>query len=78
MNIEVYTRDGCPYCDQIKSVFAAKGWAYSERKLFRDFNREEFNNMFGQGSTFPRVLIDNKLIGGATETVSYLREQNLV
>lgn len=78
MNIEVYTRDGCPYCDQIKAVFSAKGWGYSERKLFRDFNREEFTNMFGSGSTFPRVMIDNKLVGGATETIAYLRENNLV
>lgn len=78
MDIEVYTRDGCPYCDQVKAIFAAKGWSYSERKLFSDFQRDEFKNMFGFSATFPRVLFDGKVIGGATETVAYLRENNLV
>ena len=64
--------------NSVKKIFAAKGWSYSERKLFKDFQREEFTNMFGAGSTFPRVMFDGKLIGGATETVAYLRENNLV
>jgi len=30
------------------------------------------------GSTFPRVVKDDELIGGCMETVKYLREQKLV
>jgi len=78
MEIEIYSRDGCPYCDMIREVVSRKGWSYKERKLYEDFTREEFVGMFGEGSTFPRVLINNKLIGGATESVQYLREQNLL
>ena len=29
-------------------------------------------------NTFPRVIKDDTIIGGCTETVKYLREQNLV
>ena len=47
-------------------------------KLDRDFNRQEFIEKFGRGSTFPRVVVDDKLIGGCTETVAYLREQKLI
>ena len=78
MDIEIYTRDGCPYCDMIKQVVNSKGWPCVERKLFQDFDRTEFVNMFGEGSTFPRVFINGTLIGGATESISYLREQNLL
>ena len=78
MNIEIYTRDGCPYCDMIKQVVSSKGWPCVERKLFEDFDRTEFVNMFGEGSTFPRVFINGNLVGGATEAISHLREQNLL
>jgi glutaredoxin-related protein len=47
-------------------------------KLNRDFTREEFYDKFGEGSTFPRVVKDDELIGGCMETVKYLREQKLV
>tara|TARA_A200000113_G_scaffold56304_1_gene47468 strand:+ start:3272 stop:3433 length:162 start_codon:yes stop_codon:yes gene_type:complete len=51
---------------------------YVEYKLGRDFDRNEFYSKFGKGSTFPRVVKDDKLIGGCTETVRYLRENKLV
>tara|TARA_B100002019_G_scaffold40062_1_gene33565 strand:- start:155 stop:325 length:171 start_codon:yes stop_codon:yes gene_type:complete len=47
-------------------------------KLGTDFTREEFYEQFGQGSTFPRVVLGEELLGGCSETVKYLREQKLV
>jgi len=47
-------------------------------KLNRDFTREEFYGKFGNGSTFPQVTVDEKNIGGCTDTVQYLKEQKLV
>ena len=38
----------------------------------------KFYDKFGKGSTFPRVVEGDTLIGGCTETVKYLREQKLV
>ena len=55
MNFAVYTRNGCPYCTQIKQVLEGKGYNYREYKLGVDFQREAFYNQFGQGSTFPQV-----------------------
>lgn len=78
MDIEIYSRDGCPYCDMIKQIVESKGWPNVERKLFTDFSRTEFVNMFGEDSTFPRVFIDGILVGGATEAVDYLREKDLL
>jgi hypothetical protein len=51
---------------------------YEVHKLGVDFSREEFYEKFGQGSTFPRVVLGEELLGGCTETVKYLREQKLV
>lgn len=48
-------------------------------KLNVDFNREEFYSKFGQGSTFPQVILnDQENLGGCTETVKYLKENNIV
>ena len=75
----VYSKLGCPFCDKIEKVFKMKGFEYTKQMLGEDFNREEFYEKFGKGSTFPRVLdSEGELIGGATETVVYLRSKGLV
>ena len=33
---------------------------------------------FGKGSTFPQVICDDKKIGGCTDTVNYLKENQIV
>ena len=78
MNFAVYTRTGCPYCTKIKQVLEGKRYTYREYKLGVDFERESFYTQFGMGSTFPQVVLDDNNLGGCTETVKYLRENNLI
>ena len=47
-------------------------------KLGEHFDRKSFYGQFGQGSTFPQVVLDSTNIGGCTETVQYLKEKKLV
>ena len=75
-NTAIYTRDGCPYCTKIKEVYKSKGWVYAEYKLNTNFTREQFYTEFGNGATFPQILINGVKKGGCTETISYLREGN--
>jgi len=74
----VYTKIGCPYCTKVIGALELAELHFVEYKLGRDFDREEFYEKFGQGSTFPRVTLDDELIGGCQETVKYLKENNLV
>ena len=37
-----------------------------------------FYEQFGEGSTFPQVVLNGDNLGGCTETVQYLKENNLV
>jgi len=78
MTFMIYSRDGCPYCDKVQQVLQLAEIKHVIYKLDRDFTRDEFYDKFGVGSTFPRVMKDDIVIGGCTETVKYLREQNLV
>lgn len=78
MNFQIYTRTGCPYCTQVKQVLSGKNLSFTEKQLNRDFTREQFYTQFGIGSTFPQVIMGGTKLGGCTETVKYLRENNLI
>jgi glutaredoxin len=79
MKFTVYSKDGCPYCSKIEQVLQLTKLQHVVYKLGQDFSREEFYAEFGQGSTFPQVILnDEQHLGGCTDTVQYLKEQNLV
>ena len=78
MNFTVYSREGCPYCTKIQEVLELAKFNHVIYKLNRDFDRESFYTQFGQGSTFPQVVLNGDNLGGCTDTVQYLKENNLV
>ena len=78
MNFTVYSRDGCPYCTKIQEVLRLAELKHVIYKLDRDFDRDSFYQQFGKGSTFPQVVLNTENLGGCTETVQYLKENNLV
>ena len=78
MKFLVYSKDGCPYCYKVTQVLQLTGEKYVEYKLDRDFAREEFYELFGEGSTFPQVLCDDKKLGGCVDTIQFLREEKVI
>jgi glutaredoxin len=68
----IYTRDNCPYCSKLKMVLDSFAVEYTPYNLGVDFDREQFYNEFGEGSTFPRVVLDGSVLGGCTETLEFL------
>ena len=77
-NFTVYSKDGCPYCTTVVQVLELAKLNHVVYKLGEDFDRESFYGQFGNGSTFPQVVIDSTNLGGCTETVQYLKEKKLV
>ena len=77
-NYTVYSKDGCPYCSKVKQVLELSKLKYVEYKLGERFDKKSFYDEFGQGATFPQVVVDGKKLGGCTDTVKYLQEKNLV
>tara|TARA_Y100000992_G_C21159417_1_gene440268 strand:+ start:99 stop:332 length:234 start_codon:yes stop_codon:yes gene_type:complete len=74
----VYSKNGCPYCTKVISALQLAELKFVEYKLGRDFDKDQFYDVFGQGSTFPQVLKDQEKLGGCVDTVKYLRENKLV
>ncbi len=77
-NYTIYTRDGCPYCVKIKEVMKLAELNHVVYNLVQDFDRDGFYSQFGQGATFPQVVLNGDNLGGCTDTVKYLKEKNIV
>lgn len=79
----IYSKYGCPYCDKIKSIMELAEVKHVAYELGTDYTREEFYLKFGNGSTFPQVILnegadDSVKLGGCTDTVAYLKEQKVI
>ena len=46
-------------------------------ELNTDFSYDEFYELFGDGSTFPQVVMDDIPLGGCQESLKYMQENNL-
>ena len=77
-NYTVYSKDGCPYCSKVKQVLELSELNFVEYKLGERFDKKSFYDEFGEGATFPQVVLNGDNLGGCTETVQYLKEKNIV
>ena len=68
----IYTRDDCPYCAKLEIILDSFAVEYTVLKLGVDFDRQAFYTEFGQGATFPQVVIDGMIMGGCNDTIEYL------
>ena len=78
MNFTVYSKQGCPFCTKVVQVLQLSKLNHVVYELDHDFDKQSFYGQFGQGSTFPQVVVDATNLGGCTETIQYLKEKKLV
>lgn len=68
MDIEIYTRDGCGYCDMAKELIKSKTMSYMEYNIGR---RPEYKTELLERApdvrTLPQIFIRGKHIGGYKE-----------
>ena len=71
MNVTVYGRTGCTYCDKAKELLEYKEISYNYIDINEDFDAAlELKNKYGMFKTVPQIVIDNELIGGYTDLVN--------
>ena len=78
MNFTVYSKQGCPFCTKVVQVLHLSKLNHVVYELDHDFDKQSFYGQFGQGSTFPQVVVDATNLGGCTETIQYLKKNKLV
>ena len=77
MNFTVYSKEGCPFCIKVVQVLQLAKLNHVVYELGDHFDTDGFYGQFGQGSTFPQVVLNGTNLGGCTETVKYLKENKL-
>ena len=72
MTFTVYSKDGCPYCTKVQQVLEAANLEHVVYKLGKDFTRDQFISEFGEGTTFPQVIMnDQEKLGGCAMMITY-------
>ena len=63
-NIEIYSKDWCPYCAKAKALLKSKNLPYTDIDVTDD---QEVQNIMIERSgrrTVPQIFIDGELVGG--------------
>ena len=76
-NFTVYSKSGCPYCSKIVEVLNHINASYTVYSLGEHFDKDSFYGEFGNGTTFPQILLNGKKLGGCVDTIKYLKEEQI-
>ena len=79
--LTVYSKPDCPFCDKFIEVCKLEKLTHVVYELNEHFTKDQFYNEFGEGSTFPQVVLelanDSLKLGGCKESLKYMQEKNL-
>ena len=72
MNIEIYSKPDCPFCDRAvinaqQIIQETTHIKYEKKMLDEDFTFEELHEKSPNAKTFPQIFVDGELIGGFNE-----------
>ena len=75
MNIVVYSKSNCVWCDRAKNLLNSVDLSFNEIDLSDDIKRNEFYKKIGEGvKTVPQIFIDDIRVGGFPELVTWFEE----
>jgi len=74
MEVIVWSKYHCPFCDQAKALLNGRGVKFEERKIGDGYTREELLEAVPNARTVPQIIINGNLIGGFTELRKYIDE----
>lgn len=67
MEVVIYSKDNCVFCDKAVRLAFIKETKCTVKKLGVDFKMEDMMELFPTARTFPQIIVDGKSIGGYTE-----------
>ena len=67
MEVTIYGKDNCPYCDMAIKLSNRQGFNTTYKKLGTDFDALEMAEQFPTARTFPQIIVNDEKIGGYTE-----------
>ncbi len=70
--VTIFSKPGCPFCLEAKSILSDNGYVYEEILLDNGISYKTLRNVTGK-ATAPQIYIDGTHIGGVKELKAYLR-----
>lgn len=75
--VTIFSKEGCPYCEEAKEILRNKRVNYSEVVLSDAVRQKTLHALTGQArSTSPQVFIAGELIGGVDNLKEYIKEHS--
>lgn len=71
MEIVIWSKEWCGYCDKAKALFKSKELPYEERKIGDGWTKEDLLKVVPDAKSVPQIFIDGKLIGGYDDLVKH-------
>ena len=77
MAFTIYSKPGCPYCEKFVAIVEHEELQHVVYELDRDFTKEEFYSEFGEGATFPQIVLGDLHLGGCQDSIRYMQEKEI-
>lgn len=79
MEITIYSKNNCQFCNKAKHLVKSLGLTYTEKKMEEfDSPQAMLEDIGKQVRTMPQIKIDTKLVGGYNQLIEYFADKGLV
>ena len=79
MQITIYSKNNCTYCDKAKALMKGLGLQYEEKKMESFESVDAMLKDIGKKvMSMPQIKIDGKLVGGYNQLIEYFVEEGKV
>jgi glutaredoxin 3 len=67
MKATVWSKDMCGNCEQAKQLLTMKGIEFEERKIGKDWTKEQLLEAVPTARSVPQIFLDEQYVGGYQE-----------
>ena len=79
MQVIVYSKPACQFCDKAKALLTQLKIEYTEKVVTKDISLEELFKELGKTvRTIPQIVIDENHIGGYNELTEYFADKGKI
>ena len=79
MEIIIYSKNNCPFCNKAKHLVKTLGYEYTEKKMEEFDSPQAMLEDIGKPvRTMPQIKIDSQLVGGYNQLVEYFADMGKV
>ena len=79
MQVIVYSKPACQFCDKAKSLLTQLKIEYTEKVVTKDISLEELFEELGKTvRTIPQIVIDENHIGGFNERREHFVDKGMI